>query len=76
MCDCIYSLMSLNHLLYKDQYGLHAGHPTEFALLIILDVITVAWENKQIVISVMMDLKAFDIMDHSILLKKLWLIHD
>lgn len=38
----------------------------------ILNVITNAWENRQMVIAVMMDLsKAFDTLDHTILLAKL-----
>lgn len=48
------------------------SHSTDSVLLRILNIINNAWENRQMVMVVMMDLtKAFDTLDHAILLNKL-----
>lgn len=68
----IYSHMSICNLLYRDQFGFWSGYSTELALICILKIVADAWEKRQLVVSVMMDLsKALDMPNHEILLNKL-----
>ena len=61
-----------NSLFYKSQYGFRAEHSTEYASLELIDRVIDSFENKLTPISIFMDLsKAFDTLDHTILLKKL-----
>lgn len=69
MYNHLYAQLSQHKLLYADQYGFQAGYSMDFELFKILNLIMKAWENRQIVMSVMMDLsKAFNTLDHSILM--------
>ena len=59
-------------LLYDSQYGFRAGHSTELASIELIDRITQALDKGKIPISIFLDLsKAFDTLDHVILLQKL-----
>ena len=61
-----------NKLFYKSQYGFRAEHSTEMASLELIDRIITGFEKKQSPIAIYMDLsKAFDTLDHNILLNKL-----
>ena len=61
-----------NKLLYKYQSDFQAGKSTHMALIVLLDKITEALERGECVIGVFLDFsKAFDTVDHSILLKKM-----
>lgn len=72
MHDWQYNNLKPNDILHMDQYGFHAGHSSNLAPLRILDIIMKAWENRQVIISVMMDLsETFNTLDHSILSDKL-----
>ena len=59
-------------LLYNGQYGFREKSCTSYAIIDLLDQVTSAIENGKYTIGVCIDLrKAFDTVDHSILLKKL-----
>src|SRR6218665_2661933 len=59
-------------LLSPMQFGFRKHHSTEMALIKIQDMITKAIDNKKHSLGIFIDLaKAFDTVDHSILIKKL-----
>ena len=59
-------------LLYDSQYGFRTGHSTELASIELIDRITQDLDKGKIPISIFLDLsKAFDTLDHVILLWKL-----
>ncbi|MEE8341005.1 MAG: reverse transcriptase family protein, partial [Candidatus Neomarinimicrobiota bacterium] len=63
---------SSNHLLYDSQYGFRPAHSTELASSELVDRILSIMNSNDIPFSVFMDLsKAFDTLDHHILLEKL-----
>jgi Reverse transcriptase (RNA-dependent DNA polymerase) len=60
-------------LLFENQFGFRKHHSTELALIKLLDTITLALNSKKHVCSIVIDLKkAFDTVDHGILLSKLY----
>ncbi len=61
-----------NKLLFHGQFGFRSNHSTNHALLLITDKIQRAIENKEYACGIFLDLKkAFDTVDHKILLKKM-----
>ena len=63
---------SVNKLFYKSQYGFRYEHSTELASLELVDRVIHSFENKKSPLAIYMDLsKAFDTLDHKILLHKL-----
>ena len=61
------------YILYENQFGFRQGHSTNHALITLVDKITQSLDSKDIVIGIFLDLKkAFDTVDHKILLKKLY----
>ena len=70
--DQLYIHFTHNNLFYESQYGFKKKHSTEFAVLELIDRITQSLDNGQTPINIYLDLsKAFDTLDHSILLHKL-----
>ena len=60
-------------LLYKYQFGFRKDHSTYMALIILVDKITSALDNGEFALTVLIDFrKAFDTVDHQILLGKLY----
>ena len=61
-----------NNVLYKKKFGFQKGHSAEHAIIQLINQINKNFENNEFTIGVFIDLsKAFDIIDHRILLKKL-----
>ena len=72
MCNRLTNYLEKNNILDKHQYGFRKGHSTDLAMVTVNDYILKALEDKDSVLAVYMDLsKAFDVLDHKILLKKL-----
>jgi len=61
-----------SNLYYNSQYGFRKHHSTELAAIELIDRITTKLDNGEIPINIYMDLsKAFDTLNHEILLHKL-----
>ena len=68
----IYDHFTNYNLFFKSQYGFRSGHSTEFALLEITDRIIKDMDKNKYPVNIYMDLsKAFDTLNHQILLSKL-----
>ena len=68
----VYEYFHSNKLLYKSQYGFRADHSTELASLELCDRILKHLDDGKLPVTIFLDLsKAFDTLDHNILLKKL-----
>ena len=69
----LYEYFNKNNLLYKSQYGFRTLHSTELTSLEIIEIIGKDLDNGKLPIGVFLYLsKAFDTLDHTILLDKLF----
>ena len=70
--DQLFQYMSNNNLLNISQYGFRPCHSTELSALELIDRLCKDMDQGLIPANIYIDLsKAFDILDHEILLKKL-----
>ena len=70
--DQLYNHFTQNNLFYCSQYGFRHKHSTELAALEVLDRVTCSMDKNEIPVNIYLDLsKAFDTLDHHILLLKL-----
>ena len=68
----LYQYFDSNNLFYKSQYGFRKNHSTELAALELIDRIKCDLDKGDVPVAIFLDLsKAFDTLDHLILLKKL-----
>ena len=71
--DYLFDFICTNNILHDYQFGFRPGHSTQQAIITLIDKITKSLDNGDIVISLFIDLKkAFDTVDHRILLRKLY----
>ena len=72
MHNQLYAYFCDNDLFYPNQYGFREKHSTELAALDLLDKITCVMDANNVPLNVFLDLsRAFDTLDHNILLHKL-----
>ena len=68
----LYKYLTESDLLYCKQFGFQKRHSLEHAILQLVEQIHQSFEKNEFALDVFVDLsKAFDIVDHQILLKKL-----
>ena len=64
--------LSAHSILHKNQFGFRSKHSTCMALLELIDKLSVSIDSRDVTVGVFIDLaKAFDTVDHRILLAKL-----
>ena len=72
VCNRLKDYLIKNDILFKHQFGFRKEHSTSMALVSFLDCVTAAIDRNELVASVFVDLsKAFDTLDHKLLLQKL-----
>ena len=72
MHNQVYNYFRNTNLFFKHQYGFRSEHSTEFAALELVDRIYFNMDINKLPLNIFMDLsKAFDTLDHEILLYKL-----
>ena len=67
----LYSFLENNDILFHKQYGFRRNNSTVFALIQITEKIKSSIDNGKIGCGIFIDLKAFDMVNHNILLTKL-----
>ena len=71
-----YKYLTDQKILHPQQFGFRKGHSTEHAIAQLVDQISESFENDNYTVGIFTDLsKAFDTVDHTILLKKLEIYH-
>ena len=71
MYNHLISFLENDKILLKNQFGFRKQHSTYMALIVLLDKIVRALENKEFVVGIYLNFsKDFDTVDHSMLLMK------
>ena len=68
----LYDFLDKQNILYRYQFGFRKGHSTEQAILEITGTIKQAMDKKMVTCGVFLNSKAFDTVNHEILLSKLY----
>ena len=72
MYNRLFKYLKTNEILYKKQFRFQEGHSTEHAIIQLIDQINNCFEKNHFTLGIFIDLKkAFDTVDHAILIKKL-----
>ena len=72
MYNRLYNFLRENNILYEKQFGFQNSHSTDHAIIQLIDEISKSFEKNEYTLGVFIDLsKAFDTVDHQILLGKL-----
>ena len=72
MYNCLLSYVSKEKILYSKQFGFQSGHSTEHAILQLPNQICKSFENNLYILVVYIEFsKAFDTVNHSLIIKKL-----
>ena len=73
VANYIVDFLESNNILYEHQYGFRKGHSTNHAVITLVERVAKALDTGKIVVGVYLDIrKAFDAIDHHILLRKLY----
>ena len=71
----IIDFLEMHDILYNNQFGFRRDHSTSHAIITLVERVSKALDTGKIVVGVFLDLKkAFDTVNHDILLKKLYAI--
>ena len=74
MATYIVDFLDSNNILYEHQYGFRTGHSTNRAVITLIEIVANKLiDTGNIVVEIYLDIrKAFDAIDHYILLRKLY----